>query len=85
MQKFNIIIGYHGSGIINPILFGGMKTNLIEILHREYNHKMYEKICKILKLKYKSFICDGDKNTLNCFCDIKSVIKYLDNNKRLKK
>ena len=74
----NVIIGYHGSGIINPILFGNDKTHLIEILHREYNHKMYEKICKMIKLNYKSFVCDGNKNTLNCFCNIKEIVKYLE-------
>tara|TARA_Y100001970_G_C14256737_1_gene876065 strand:+ start:63 stop:1058 length:996 start_codon:yes stop_codon:yes gene_type:complete len=73
-----VIIGYHGSGIINPILFGNEKIHIIEILHKEYNHKMYEKICKTIKLNYKSFICDGDKKTLNCFCNIKEIVGYIE-------
>lgn len=71
------IIGYHGSGIINPILFHNPKTILLEILHKNYNHKMYEKMSKTVGLKYKSFICDGNKNNFDCFCNIEEIMKYL--------
>lgn len=79
----NFIIGYHGSGIMNPILFNNNQTKIIEILHDDYNHKMYQKITSFLGVKYKSFICHGVSKNLDCFCNVREIINYLDNNFRL--
>jgi len=73
----SVIIGYHGAGIVNPIFFGNKKLLLIEILNENYKHIMYEKISKIVGLNYKSFICKGRSVNLDCYCDIREILNYI--------
>ena len=70
------MIGYHGGGLSN-ILFMNSKNYLIEILNKNYDHKIYGHISKLLGLKYKNFLCEKSFKNLDSFCNINEIERFI--------
>lgn len=75
-QNAEIIVGYHGAGLSNCFF---MKKNkiIIEIVNKNYNHPLYKIYAKILKLKYKKFLCLKNYKNLDGICDAEKIAKYV--------
>ena len=72
------MISYHGGGLTN-LFFMNPKSLVIEISNKYYNHKLYEYLSKLLNIKYKSFFCKKSFENLNGICDVKKIVKFVDN------
>lgn len=75
-RNCKVMIGYHGGGLSN-ILFMNSKNYLIEILNKNYDHKLYAHISRSLGLKYKNFLCEKSLKNLDGFCDIDEIERFI--------
>ena len=72
-----IIVGYHGSGIVNAILFGNKNLKLIEIFNKYYQNPVFEIMAKTANIKYRKFICKKSFLNLDCVVNENHFLKYL--------
>ena len=77
-KKAKVIIGPHGAGFAN-LTFCEQNTKVIEIKPLDHPNKIYERICKINKLKYKLIKLKKIKNNKNgdMFLNKEMLIKHI--------
>ena len=77
-NKAKVIIGPHGAGFAN-LTFCKQNTKVIEIKPLDHPNKVYERICKINKLKYKLIKLKKIKNNKNgdMFLNKEILIKHI--------
>ena len=72
-----IIVGYHGSGLVNAILFGNKNLKLIEIFNKYYQNPVFEVMAKNANIKYRKFVCKKSFLNLDCVVNENHFLKYL--------
>ncbi len=77
-KNAKVIIGPHGAGFAN-LAFCKKNTKVIEIKPLDHPNKVYEKICKINKLKYKLIKLKKirNKKTGDMYLNKKNLNKYI--------
>ena len=72
-----IIVGYHGSGLVNAILFGSKNLKLIEIFNKYYQNPVFEVMAKNANIKYRKYVCKKSFLNLDCVVNENHFLKYL--------